>query len=420
MTERYLRNIDWLIFLAVIIVVLMGLLTLYSIGHADSQGAEDEGNYYFFKRQLLWVSLGLLVMAVAAAIPFRYYETAAYLFYILGIILLVLVLFISRGGAARRWIVIGSFHLQPSEFMKIAIIFALARFLAEKRNNPNYLRVIVVSSAIVAFPFLLVVKEPDLGTALVYPALLIPMLYWRGLNENSLLFFLTPVISAFLTIYSEKSLTGRAYPYPLLVFFIFILYLAYQRRHQLMQSLSLIVINLGTMLLVPIFWERLKLYQQRRILAFLRPEADILGSGWQVYQSKVAIGSGGFFGKKLLHGAQKFLSILPERHSDFIFSAYTEELGFLGAVVILMLLAVVVVRGMYLSTRLKNKFASLATVGICAYIAFHAIINIGMTIGLAPVTGLPLPFMSYGGSSMLVSSFLIGVLLNFSMRFYEY
>jgi len=419
--DRSIRNIDWLILISCLLLVMFGLITLYSIGYASKlQESEGQAGYYFFNRQLLWVALGLVLMLIAASIPFRYYESAAYLFYIGGIILLVLVLFISRGYATRRWIVLGSFHLQPSELMKIALIFALARFLAEKRNNPNQLKVLFISFFMVGIPFLLVVKEPDLGTALVYPALLIPIMYWRGLSEDTLVFIFTPAISAFLTIYSEKSMAGKSYPYPLLIFFLLILYLAYRRRSEIFKSVFLVTVNLGTMLIVPLLWERLKLYQQRRILAFLRPEADILGAGWQVYQSKVAIGSGGFLGKKLLHGTQKFLAFLPERHSDFIFSVYSEELGFIGALIVLLLFSIIIIRGMYLSTRVKNKFASLATVGICSYFAFHVIINIGMTIGLAPVTGLPLPFMSYGGSSMLVSCFLTGVLLNFSMRFYEY
>ena len=295
MGDRSIRNIDWLILFSSLILIMLGLVTLYSIGHARKlQEPEGQAGFYFFNRQLMWVVFGLVLMLLAASIPFRYYESAAYLFYFGGIILLILVLVLSRGYATRRWIVLGSFHLQPSELMKIALIFALARFLAEKRNDPNQLKVLFVSFVMVGIPFLLVVREPDLGTALVYPALLIPVMYWRGLSENSLLFIFTPAISAFLTLYSEKSMTGKSYPYPLLIFFLLILYLAYRRRNEIFKSVFLVAINLGTMLLVPLLWERLKLYQQRRILAFLRPEADILGAGWQVYQSKVAIGSGGF------------------------------------------------------------------------------------------------------------------------------
>ena len=186
---------------------------------------------------------------------------------------------------------------------------------------------------------------------------------------------------------------------------LLILVIAYRRRRYLLQSIALVAINLGVMLTVPVLWDRLQSYQQGRILAFLRPESDILGSGWQVYQSKVAIGSGGFFGKQFLHGTQKLLAFLPERHSDFIFSVLSEEFGFLGSLLVISLYAVIVIRALFLATKVKNRFASIAAIGICAYFAFHAIVNIGMAVGLAPVTGLPLPLMSYGGSSMMISCF---------------
>jgi rod shape determining protein RodA len=422
MGDRYFHDFDWLILLSVILLIGMGLLTLYSIEHVppelrDTVHPEQTG---LLQRQLIWALAGLVIMTIACLIPFRYYEGMAVLIYLVGLLLLVAVLLTPAVKGAHRWIALGAFSLQPSEFMKIAVIFFLARLLAEKKNRPNSLRVLALSFVIVLVPFLLVVKEPDLGTSLVYLALLFPILYWRGLNESLLILFMTPLASAFLTIYSATAIGKGSYPYPLLLFFILILVFAYRRRRDLLRSLSLIGVNLGVMLLVPMIWSRLEPYQQKRILTFLRPASDILGSGWQVYQSKLAIGSGGFLGKKFLHGTHKLLAFLPERHSDFIYAVVSEELGFLGAVTIIVLFTVIVVRGLYLATKMKNRFASMAAIGICSYFAFQLVINIGMTTGLTPVTGLPLPFMSYGGSSMIVSCFFIGVLLNFSMRFYEY
>ena len=315
---------------------------------------------------------------------------------------------------------VGGFKVQPSEFMKVAVIFLLARFLAEKRNRASDVRVLVVSAIITLIPFALVIKEPDLGSALVYLALLFPILYWRGLDEGIIILFMTPLASAFLTIYSATAMEEGGYPLLLLLFFIVLLVYAYRRRRDIVRNVALIAINLGVMLLVPMAWSRLQPYQQQRIITFLRPESDILGSGWQVYQSKLAIGSGGFMGKKFLHGTHKLLAFLPERHSDFIYSVISEELGFLGGLTVLALYTIIIIRGLYLATKVKNRFASIAAIGICTYFAFHTLINIGMTTGLTPVTGLPLPLMSYGGSSMVVSCLLIGVLLNFSMRFYEY
>jgi rod shape determining protein RodA len=422
MGERYFHDFDWLILLPAIILIVMGCLMLYSIEHVPEQlrDAFQVSKTGYLDRQLIWVLAGLAVMAVACLIPFRYYEGMAVVFYGVGLVLLVVVLFAPAVKGAHRWIDVGGFGLQPSEFMKVAVLFFLARFLAEKRNRPDSFRVIAISAAIAIVPFLLVMKEPDLGTSLVYLALLFAILYWRGIDESLLILAMTPLLSALLTIYSATAMEHGGYPYLLLLFFIVILVVAYRRRRDLIRSITLVGMNLGVMLVVPMMWKRLELYQQKRILTFLRPESDILGSGWQVYQSKLAIGSGGFMGKKFLHGTHKLLAFLPERHSDFIYSVVSEEFGFLGALVVLVLFSIIVIRGLYLATKLKNRFASLACVGICTYFAFHVIINIGMTTGLTPVTGLPLPFMSYGGSSMVVSCFFIGVLLNFSMRFYEY
>lgn len=422
MLELFSHDFDWLILLCTLILIGIGLLTLFSVGHVPEELRDtfpSDGSV-FFEKQIIWSLLGLVVMAIAFHIPFNYYESSAVLLYAAGIIMLVLVFFLGGSTGANRWIVLGGFRFQPSEFMKIAVIFLLARYLAEKRNNPNNLKVFAIAAIIALVPFPLVVKQPDLGTALVFPAILIPILYWRGLNEGVLIIFVSSVAGAFLTVYSKWSLGPDTYPYPLLFYFLLILAVAYRRRRFLFQSIAMVGINLGVMLVVPTLWDRMHVYQQGRILAFLRPESDILGSGWQVYQSKVAIGSGGFWGKQFLHGTQKLLAFLPERHSDFIYSVLSEELGFLGSLVVLVLFAVIIVRTLFLSTKVKNRFASIAAIGICAYFAFHVIVNIGMTVGLAPVTGLPLPFLSHGGSSMLVSCFLIGVLLNFSVRFYEY
>lgn len=422
MGNRYFHDFDWLILLAAALIIALGLLTLYSIEHvpAELRDAVQPAKTGAFDRQLVWVAAGLAAMAAACFIPYRYFEGTAVIFYGVGVLLLIAVLFLPASKGAHRWINLGVFNLQPSEFMKIAVIFILARFLAEKRNRASDARVLAVSAVIVLVPFLLVVKEPDLGSALVYFAMLFPILYWRGLDEGLLILFMTPLASAFLTIYSATAMEGGGYPLPLLLFFIVLLVYAYRRRRDIARSVALVAMNLGVMLLVPMAWSRLQPYQQQRILTFLRPESDILGSGWQVYQSKLAIGSGGFMGKKFLHGTHKLLAFLPERHSDFIYSVLSEELGFLGGVTVIVLYAIIIVRGLYLATKVKNRFASIAAIGICSYFAFHVIINIGMTTGLTPVTGLPLPFMSYGGSSMVVSCFLLGVLLNFSMRFYEY
>ncbi len=422
MGNRYFQDFDWLILLCALLIIAIGLLTLYSIEHVPEEfrDAVRPAKTGALERQLVWVLAGFAAMAAACFIPYRYFEGLAVVFYSIGLLMLIAVFFAPAVKGAHRWIPVGGFNLQPSEFMKIAVVFLLARFLAEKRHHASDVRVIAAAAAIVIVPFLLVMKEPDLGSSLVYLALLFPILYWRGLDEGLIILFLTPVVSAFLTIYSATAMEEGDYPIYLLCFFVALLVYAYRRRGDIARSIALVATNLAVMLVVPVVWSRLHPYQQQRILTFLRPESDVLGSGWQVYLSKLAIGSGGFMGKKFLHGTHKLLAFLPERHSDFIYSVISEEFGFLGALTVLVLFSIIIIRGLYLSTKVKNRFASIASIGICTYFAFHALINIGMTTGLTPVTGLPLPFMSYGGSSMVVSCFFIGVLLNFSMRFYEY
>jgi rod shape determining protein RodA len=419
---RPLQNIDWLMLMSALLLIGIGLLNLYSVGHVPAELSEtfEGGDMRFFQRQAVWSLLGLGVIIMAYFIPFRYFEGGAVILYFTVLIMLMLVLVMGGAKGTSRWIVIGGFRFQPSEVMKVALIFLLARFLAEKRHDPNRLRIFAAAAAVTLVPMLLVIKQPDLGTALIFPALLLSVLYWRGLDEGIMILMLSPIVSAFLTVYSQSAMQNRPYPIFLLAFFLVILVIAYKRREKIFQSIFLVAVNLSVMLVIPNLIERLKPYQQQRIIAFMRPESDILGSGWQVYQSKVAVGSGGFLGKGFLRGTQKLLAFLPERHSDFVYSVLSEEAGFIGALAVLILFSVIILRGLYLATKVKSRFASLTIIGISAYFTFHAVVNIGMTVGFAPVTGLPLPFLSYGGSSMLVSCFFIGVLLNFGSSFYEY
>jgi rod shape determining protein RodA len=182
----------------------------------------------------------------------------------------------------------------------------------------------------------------------------------------------------------------------------------------------LVAANLGVALVTPLIWGDLKAYQQKRIVFFFDPERDQLGSGWQVIQSKIAIGSGGLDGKGYLEGTQKALEFLPAKHTDFVFSVLGEELGFIGAAVVLFLFALLIIRALGIAQKCKSEFASTVCVGIAAYFFLQVLVNVGMTTGMAPVTGIPLPFISYGGSSLMVSCFLIGILLNCSVRWYEY
>lgn len=366
---------------------------------------------------MLWVCFGILSMLMGFAIPFRYFEALAWVFYGFCLVLLVVVLFAGSGQSTARWLSIGPMRLQPSEFMKVALLLVWGRILSGHFSGPERARNILLVLGVMFVPFVLVLKQPDLGTAIVLFVMMLPVLYWRGLHGRQIFFILSPIVTCLLLLYSDEL---SKTPWPFGVFIVIIFIVAYIRRSHLVESVSLVAANLGLGLTLPLVWGHMKGYQQNRILNFLDPQMDKLGAGWQVFQSKIAIGSGGITGKGYLAGTQKALEFLPAKHTDFVFSVLGEEMGFVGAVMVLVLFGVLIVRALAVATKVKSQFASTMCVGIAAYFFFQVFINVAMTIGMAPVTGIPMPFISYGGSSLVISCFCIGFLLNCSVRWYEY
>jgi rod shape determining protein RodA len=416
---RTARDFDWMITLTVLLLCIIGLSLIYSVYYSTLDDQAGQSKFMFFQKQLLWLLFGIISMLIGFVIPFRYFETLAYVFYIICVLLLVLVLFIGSGHQTRRWIAIGPISIQPSEFMKIALLFVWARILSGYSKNPQRLKRLLLVLATCGIPFLLVLKEPDLGTGIILFVMMLPILYWRGFKGLHVLFILSPIISGILILYGEF-IAQQYRTLPFGIYIVLILYVAYRRRAYLFESILLVAANLGVGLILPALWENLKIYQQQRVISFLNPGSDKLGAGWQVFQSKIAIGSGGLTGKGYLEGTQKALEFLPAKHTDFVFSVLGEELGFLGAIVVLGLFFILIVKALLLAEKSRSEFASTACVGIAAYFFFQAAINVAMTVGMAPVTGIPLPFLSYGGSSLVVSYFLSGFLLNCSVRWFEY
>ncbi len=414
---RRARDFDWVVLACTGILMLIGLAIVYSVSRSAGEISPEALSGSHFSRQLLWLGMGALTMALAFVIPFRWFESLAPVIYAACLVMLVAVLLLPARGETQRWFIIGPLAIQPSEFTKVATVLIWARLLAGHRADPNRLRTLVPIVILFVVPFLLVLKQPDLGTAMVFMGMLLPVLYWRGFRGLHILFLLSPLVSSVLIIYGENVTHN---PWPFGIFIVLILVVAYLRRAFLFESISLVVANLGIGLFLPVFWDHLKPYQQRRVTNFLDPDSDKLGAGWQVIQSKIAIGSGGFGGKGYMEGTQKALEFLPAKHTDFIFSVLGEELGFVGAVAVLFLFSVLICRALLAAQKMKSEFAGALCVGIAAYFAFQVFVNIGMTTGLAPVAGIPLPFVSYGGSSMLVSCFLVGLLLNCSARWSEY
>ncbi|HET6349467.1 MAG TPA: rod shape-determining protein RodA [Candidatus Krumholzibacteria bacterium] len=409
------RDFDWVVLICAGILAVIGLSIVFSVSHTSDTAPWMKGSY--FERQLLWLGLGAMLTFFTILIPFRFFESLAYAVYGVCLLLLAVVLVLPARGETQRWLIVGPMAIQPSEFTKVAVILVWARVLSSHRANPNTPRTLIPILFSFMVPFFMVLKQPDLGTAMVFVGILLPVLYWRGFRGLHILFLLSPIVSSILIIYGED-VTRNAWPFG--IFIVIILVVAYLRRAFLLESISLVVANLGIGMALPYVWQHLKPYQQRRVTNFLDPDADKLGAGWQVLQSKIAIGSGGFGGKGYLEGTQKALEYLPAKHTDFIFSVLGEELGYVGALAVLFVFGVLIVRALMAAQKMKSEFAATLCVGIASYFAFQLFVSIGMTTGIAPVAGIPLPFISYGGSSMLVSCFLTGLLLNCTARWSEY
>ncbi|UCB51861.1 MAG: rod shape-determining protein RodA [Candidatus Zixiibacteriota bacterium] len=401
------KEFDLTLLGAALLLAAIGILLIYSAKlHSDS--IAERGIYV---KQIIWVLVGLSACVLTFFVPLRFYEVFSYLIWVFSILTLVLILMIgSSKMGATRWISLGGFNIQPSEFAKIATIFPLARYLAYSKRSVYSFRWLVTVVGMALLPALLILRQPDLGTSLVFFAILISMLFWSGVP----LFYLFLIVSPFI------SLVCTFHWLPWALFFLILVLLLYFVRPGVVFSVGFLLLNLASGMITPLVWNKLHHYQQQRIRVFLDPGKDPQGAGYQIIQSKVAIGSGGLAGKGFLEGSQTKLAFLPHQHTDFVFSVLGEEFGFFGGVVLLGLFGFLVFRGIRIARKARNTFASNVTIGLTAVIGFQMVVNIGMTLGVMPVTGLPLPFVSYGGSSMLLSWVALGILLAINSRWFEY
>ncbi|MCU0606005.1 MAG: rod shape-determining protein RodA [Candidatus Edwardsbacteria bacterium] len=399
------RDLDGGLLAAVVLLSAAGVLSVYSATQVDQPALAG-----LWQRQLLWVALGLLAMALGAALPFRYWEAFAWPLYLAALGLLVLVLFLPAHQRTHRWIDLGFFQAQPSELAKLATIFLLASVSDKWRKARSFVLRYGLPIVLTAAPMALVLIEPDLGTSLSFPVILLAVLFWRGTPLRDIFFLLSPLLSM-VAVFSMPSFLV----FVAVLFGAFLLF-----RVRFAAALPLFLLNIAIGSLSPWLWHGLKEYQQKRILIFLNPGIDPRGSGWHVLQSKIAIGSGGLAGKGFLQGTQKKLSFLPAQHTDFIFSTIGEELGLWGVLLLLLLYGWLLYRGIQIARQTRNRFASLAATGIVTVIGFNVVLNIGMTLGVMPVTGIPLPFVSYGGSAVITMLAMAGIVLGIGLRRYEY
>jgi len=359
--RRFIKHFDWGLFGLTFLIVFLGLLTLYSAVTSSTAGPQE---MLYFK-QLAWYCIGLAVMIFSLFINYKLLDRWAPVIYVMCMLLLLYVLLFGKYVAgARRWIMLGPFSIQPSELAKIAVIIILARYYSKHSNIGGLnLRELFIPFVLAIIPFILIVKQPDLGTGMI-----------------------VLLIAGSMTIFVKI-----------------------ERR-------SLLCIITSCTIVVPLVWFFLKGYQKQRILTFLNPELDPLGAGYHVIQSKIAIGSGMISGKGFLKGTQNALAFLPEQHTDFIFSVLAEEWGFVGAFLLLCLFLIFIIWGLNIAYRCREPFGTIIAVGVTAMIFWQVSINIAMTMGLMPIVGVTLPFISYGGSSVITTMICVGLLLNISMR----
>ena len=362
--RRLVYHFDGLLLLTVLAIAALGTTTVYSATYT----ASAPYSHPIAWRQVAWATAGVIAALAMVTFDYRKLERWAYVFYAAGLCLLLAVPIIGTvGNGSRRWIGVGSFSIQPSEMMKLAYILAMARYF-HRKVRPDGLRLLdlAVPLALTLPPMALIVAQPDLGTAGVFGFVFVSMVLLAGLNTRTL---------------------------------------------GLIAGAALLAIPVLPMLLA-----HLKPYQLKRLTTFLHPEMDALGAGYHVIQSKIAIGSGQMWGKGFLQGTQNQLNFLPEQHTDFIFSVFAEEWGFVGGCVLIALYLALMLRGLIIVSRAKERFGALLAFGILANVFWQAAINIGMTAGLLPVVGITLPFFSYGGSSLVTLMAALGLIINVNMR----
>jgi rod shape determining protein RodA len=400
-----MAKFDYIVFFSALLLSLIGIAFIFSATHQ----AQEVSRQIYYQKQLLWLGISIIAAFIMYMLPLKMHEAMAYVYYWIAIISLVLVLLLSRGGAAR-WFDLGGFAIQPVEVAKISLCLALSRFLAYRHAKLQRFSTILIGLMIVALPTILVIKQPDLGSSLVGLAMFLGLLIWTGMPVSRILLVISPILS----IISAFHWLSWA------IFFFAFIFLLYLSRPRLLVGAAFLFINLVVGMATPILWNRLHGYQRSRILTFLDPGQDPAGAGYQIIQSKIAIGSGGFWGKGFMHSTQTRLDYLPAQHTDFIFSVIGEEAGFIGALVVVILFVILIVRGFIIASKVRNTFTSYVAAGLTTIIFFQMVVNIGMTIGLMPVTGLPLPFVSYGGSSMIFFWAIIGLLMAINRDWQEY
>lgn len=405
------KQFNWILLICWVLLLSVGLVAIYSATLGPvSQFLPDYIQRNFFN-QIIWVALSLcLLVAIHFTYP-RLFLQVSYLFYVVCILLAIAtILWGVEAGGARRWLVIFGIRFQISEMLKLATILAVANYLTSRRDiSADNLGTALMAVAMMVLPCIIIILQNDTGTALVLMAIIPVMLFWSGMPYGISLFIISPAIIGYGAVFSWVIGLILAILLTVTIFFL-------QKRPWLTVA-SLVV---GIMIVVGVqvaLTQVLKPHQAARIEAFVNPAMDPQGAGWNVIQSKTAIGSGGFYGKGFLQGTQTQLRFLPEQWTDFIFPVIAEEFGFIGAGGVLLLFGILLLRLLNIAGDHKHPFAQLVIIGVTTIFLMHLLINLGSAMGLLPVIGLPLPFVSYGGSAFLSYTVMLAVCMNF--HFYK-
>lgn len=389
---------DFKIFIPATLLIVIGLAAVYSATLNNPAAVNN------FEKQLLATALAYVIFFIAYSVPTNTFKLISVPAYLLSLFFLLVVLVVGRKiSGAKSWLAFGPFGFQPSEFAKIGTILLLANFLSRLNNNIDSFKDILLALAIGFIPIGLILLEPDMGTSFIFISLILVILFWKGISLLGLFVVLSPGLVA------VSSLFGSV---PFIVSLLIVLVALFFFKKDLFFSGSVFAINLAAGFFTDNLYNALSPHQQARIKSFIDPMSDPLGTGYNSIQAMVAVGSGGIFGKGYLQGNQTQLQYIPEQWTDFIYCAIGEEFGFIGAILVISLFLIISLRLLNLASTTKDEFLSLVVIGILGVYFTHFLINVGMVIGILPIIGVPLSFVSYGGSSLVSNMFMLGIVMN--------
>lgn len=405
------KNLDYVSILLWMGLVSVGLVALYSSTHGQASEYLLDSVRLNFNRQALWAGICAVGICIALLLPVRFYQNVAYPLYVLSLLLLLFALIWGQEvNGARSWLRIGGFQFQVSEFAKLGTLMAVSTLLSTKRPGTNTLNYGFYLVMLIMAPVVLILLQNDAGTALIFLSIIPILLYWNGISLTRVLVLVVPAFTAYLTIVYLPAAIGFS--------IAFVIFLVLRKSRMLLLAVSAVT-NIGAIVVVKYALNYvLKPHHIARLVSFTNPEAAEYrySVGFHLVQSKAAIGSGGLWGKGFLQGTQTQGAYVPEQTTDFVFSVIGEEFGFAGAILVLALFAMLLIRLITMGSNIKHPFGNTFAVGVVGFYLAHIFFNIGMTTGILPVIGIPLPFLSYGGSALLTETAMLACVLNFYLR----